>query len=61
MGIIASNAYLASIFTAGTLIGASATYVLLRFRSIVPSTPIEERYKVGIYTACLDNQKNPYY
>lgn len=46
MGIIASNAYLAT-FGAGTLIGGTALYIWLRIRDVIPSaTPIEERYKV---------------
>lgn len=48
MGIIASNAYLATYFGTGALVGAAITCLFLRARGIISSTPTEERFKVLI-------------
>lgn len=47
MGIIASNAYL-SLFSAGTLVGATSTYFLIKFRNRLKSDeiPCEEKFEV---------------
>lgn len=53
MGIVVSNAYLAT-FGVGTLFGAVSAYAILRSGGKVPVTPHEERYKVRLGGVCFD-------